>query len=397
MSSKWGRNLLVTIYGRSHDECIGVKIEGLPAGEIIDMVELQEFLDRRSPGKDGVSQRKESDVPVILSGIRDGLTDGKMLEAVIYNEDVKSIDYVNLKYTPRPGHADYPAYIKFSGAEDMRGGGRFSGRLTAPLCIAGGIAKQILSRRQIEIEASLSTDYLAEKDDSVGGIVSCRITGLPIGIGDALFDGIDGSIASAVFGIPAVKGIEFGAGFRSASMKGSENNDEYYLCDGEVCCKTNNAGGVLGGMTTGMPLIFNVAFKPTPSIAKEQRTVNLKTMEETVISISGRHDPCVAVRAVPVVEAVAALAILDAMPCNDFSSLRNRIDIIDRNIACLLKSRFELTDAIGDYKRAKGMSVTDASREHEVLENVSSVAGKGLEKEVSEIYSEIFEMSKKRQ
>lgn len=397
MSSRWGKNLCVEIYGASHDDFIGVKVEGLPAGEVIDMVELNEFMARRSPGKAGASARRESDIPVIKSGIRDGLTDGGVLSAIIYNEDVRSGDYDALKHTPRPGHADFPAYVKSGGKEDMRGGGRFSGRMTAALCVAGGIARQILQKRGIEVNAVLSTDYKAEENDSVGGLISCEITGLPVGLGDAVFDGIDGSIASIVFSIPAVKGIEFGAGFRACSMKGSENNDEFCISDGQVRCITNNAGGVLGGMTDGMPLTFNVAFKPTPSIAKKQKTVNLQTMEETEIEIRGRHDPCVAVRAVPAVEAAAAIAILDAMPRTDVTNLRNEIDAADRRIAALLKRRFELTDAVGEYKKAKNLPVEDLQREYEVIDNVAQVCGEGLEKEVAKIYSDIFRLSKERQ
>ena len=397
MPSKFGENIKVSIFGRSHEQYVGVTVEGLPAGEVIDLNKLYEFMRRRSPGKEGTSQRQEKDIPVIQSGITDGLTDGKPLTAIIYNEDVKSEDYKELACIPRPGHADYGAYIKFGGKEDMRGGGKFSGRMTAPLCAAGGIALQILSSRGIEIHAKLETDYEPQDGDSVGGIVLCEIFGLPVGLGDALFDGLDGKIASAVFAIPAVKGIEFGAGFKAAAMSGSENNDEYIISDGKVTCSSNNAGGILGGMSNGMPVVFRTAFKPTPSISKEQRSVNLCTMEETTIKVKGRHDPCVAIRAVPVVEAAAAIAVLDCMPGSDRSNIRNKIDIIDREIAVLLKERFALTDDIGRYKKKNNLKVKDISREYEVIDNVASAAGDGLETEISKIYADIFDLSVKRQ
>ncbi len=345
----FGRNVKIEIFGESHGECIGVKAENLKKGEKIDVQELQEFLDLRAPGKNEFSTpRKEADKVEILSGVDvHGETNGEKFEAVIYNTNTRSQDYE--KTVPRPGHADYPAYIKYG--KIPAGGGRYSGRLTAPLCIIGGIALQILKKRGIKIDAhilnihgqyddsfdSLSNDVFdtykkpfpvindekGEKmkaeilkakaeGDSVGGMVECKITGLPIGLGDALFDGIDGHIAEAVFAIPAVKGIEFGKGFEASRLYGSENNDSYYF-DKEVKAFSNNAGGVLGGMSSGFPLIFTVAFKPTPSIYKEQKSVDLKTNENTAFSVKGRHDPCIVQRAVPPVIAAAAIAILDLL------------------------------------------------------------------------------------
>lgn len=354
MSSEYGRKLKISVFGQSHGRAIGVNIDGLPAGEAIDMEELLAFMARRAPGGELATKRREPDIPVFLSGFENGKTCGFPLCAVIENKDQRSGDYTGLTVTPRPGHADYTAGLRYSGYADMRGGGHFSGRLTAPLCIAGGIAKQLLARRGIYVGAHLLSvaniedepfplepsremlDALGKKEipvingetgkkmaeaikaaagemDSVGGVIECAVTGIPAGIGSPMFDGVENRLAQAVFGIPAVKGLEFGAGFKAASMKGSENNDPFVIADGRIRTETNNCGGVLGGITTGMPVLFRAAFKPTPSIAGEQRTVDIINMKNTVLNIKGRHDPCVAVRAVPVVEAVAATVILDML------------------------------------------------------------------------------------
>ena len=355
MSSEYGKKLKISVFGQSHGKAIGVNIDGLPAGESIDMDELLSFMARRAPGtSDLATRRKEPDIPVFLSGLEDGKTCGFPLCAIIENKDQHSKDYAGLTDTPRPGHADYTARLRYGTSVDMRGGGHFSGRLTAPLCIAGGIAKQILARRGIYVGAHLACiagikdesfpleppkelfDSLAKKAipvinedagekmaeairnaasemDSVGGVIECAVTGLPAGIGSPMFDGVENRLAQAVFGIPAVKGIEFGAGFDVASMKGSENNDPFIIEDGKIKTLTNNCGGILGGITTGMPVVLRAAFKPTPSIAKEQRTINIPKMENTTLNIKGRHDPCVVIRAVPVVEAVTATVILDML------------------------------------------------------------------------------------
>ncbi len=355
MSSEYGKALKISVFGQSHGKAIGVNIDGLPAGEEIDEKELISFMQRRAPGKSDVTtHRKEADTPVFLSGIVDGKTCGVPVCAVIENKDAHSSDYSGFSNTPRPGHADYTSVIKYGESADIRGGGHLSGRLTAPICIAGGIAKQILEKRGIYIGAHISSvcrvkddgfplfpteklfEEIAKKPfpvindeigdamkkvilsaandlDSVGGCVECAIIGLPAGIGSPMFDGIENRIGAAIFGIPAIKGIEFGAVFRSSEMYGSENNDPFYAKDGKVMTETNNCGGILGGISTGMPIVFNVAFKPTPSIGKEQRTVDLKSMTDTHITVGGRHDPCVAVRAVPAVEAVAATVILDML------------------------------------------------------------------------------------
>ena len=354
MSSEFGTILRVNIFGESHGRAIGVTMQGLPAGERVDQAELDSFLDRRRPGKNALSTaRNEPDRPVFLSGLHEGKTTGSPLTAIIENLDARSRDYSELADKPRPGHADYTAYAKWNGEADMRGGGHFSGRLTAPLCIAGGIAKQLLARKGIFVGAHLYAvagiadtsfpmlpdqallEMIGEKAfpvlddaqgkcmqeairtasheaDSVGGVIECAAIGLPTGLGGPMFDGVESRLSHALFGIPAIKGLEFGAGFAAAAMRGSENNDPFRMGeDGNVTTETNHAGGILGGITTGQPVILRVAVKPTPSIAKPQRTVSLSSRENAELIVHGRHDPCVAHRAVPVVEAVTALVLLD--------------------------------------------------------------------------------------
>ena len=330
MSYRFGKDITADVFGASHAPEIGVEIRGLPAGEDIDLAELQAFLDRRKPGgQPGSTGRREPDAPEIVSGLKDGATDGKPLRAVIRNRDTRSGDYSELNDVPRPGHADYTAKVKYGMDYDVKGGGAFSGRMTAPLCIAGGIALQILARRGISVGAHIvsiagETDPIAmdraieearSEGDSVGGVIECVIEGVPAGLGGPMTEGVESRIAAMAFGIPAVKGIEFGAGFRAAEMRGSENNDAFYAdrADGSIKTKTNNAGGILGGITNGMPVVFRVAVKPTPSIAKEQDSVSLSRRENVKLRVKGRHDACIVPRAVPVVEAVAALAIMDLM------------------------------------------------------------------------------------
>jgi chorismate synthase len=328
MSSVYGENIKVSIWGQSHSPAIGVTIDGLPAGIEIDISRLQQFLDRRAPGKNRFSTaRSEGDAPEFLSGLKDGFTCGAPLTAVIRNSDARPSDYEELKSKPRPSHADYTAQVKYGGFQDASGGGHFSGRLTAPLCIAGGICLQILERQGITISASVKSivgqtepgrmtaavDKARARGDSVGGIIECVALNIPAGIGDPMFDGMENRISKAVFAIPAVKGIEFGNGFSCALLFGSENNDAFYTDNGEIKTKTNNHGGILGGITSGMPVVFRVAVKPTPSIGIRQETVNMKTGENTDIAIPGRHDPCIVFRALPCVEAAAALAVYDAI------------------------------------------------------------------------------------
>ena len=325
MSSTYGENLKISIFGQSHSEAIGVVIDGLPAGFEVDMDELGEFLARRAPGQGKhTTSRKEPDRPEFLSGLAGGKTCGAPLAALIRNTNTRSSDYDNIRDIPRPGHADFAARIKYGGAEDVSGGGHFSGRLTAPLCIAGGIALQILREKGITVKAEikeiggksdgfLETVEEARLDaDSVGGIIECVIEGVPAGYGNPMFGGVENKIASCVFGIPAVKGVEFGAGFEAARMRGSENNDEfYYEEDGRVRTRTNNHGGILGGITTGMPIVFRAAFKPTPSIGKPQKSISFSEKKDAVLEIKGRHDPCVVMRAAPCIEAAAAITVLD--------------------------------------------------------------------------------------
>lgn len=355
MSSEFGNILRVSVFGQSHGKAIGVVVDGLPAGEAIDLEELQRFLDRRRPGTGPLSTaRKETDVPEFLSGLEGGKTCGAPLCAVIKNADQHSKDYGELADKPRPGHADFTAWAKWGGHADMRGGGHFSGRLTAPLCVAGGIAKQILARRGIFVGAHLASvagicdrpfplyppaalfSEIAAKPfpvldeaagermraaileakndlDSVGGVIECAAAGLPAGLGEPMFGGVENRLAAALFGIPAVKGVEFGEGFRAAELRGSENNDPFTVEDGEIRAETNRAGGILGGITTGMPLVLRAAVKPTPSIGRPQKTVRLSAMEAAELTVHGRHDPCVAHRAVPVAEAVMAAVLLDML------------------------------------------------------------------------------------
>lgn len=354
--STYGEKIRLTVFGESHGEGIGAVLEGIPAGLEIDTQELLNQMARRAPGKDKTAtSRLEKDYPHIKSGILKGVTTGAPICCIIDNTNTKSGDYSNLLSLPRPGHSDYAAYVKYKGFNDIRGGGHFSGRLTAPIVFAGGICRQLLESRGISIAAHISSigevedesfnpveidgelikrlshssfaliNQEAEEDmrdvvekarmklDSVGGTVECAVTGVEPGIGGPLFDGIEGAIAKAVFGIPAVKGIEFGRGFESAKLNGSQNNDPLEYKEGRVVSKTNNCGGILGGISNGMPIIFKAAIKPTPSISAEQNTVNLKTGENAKLEIKGRHDPCIVPRAVPVIEAAAAVAILNLM------------------------------------------------------------------------------------
>lgn len=358
MSSTYGENLKLSIFGQSHGKAIGMTLDGIPAGLSVDLEKLQCFLNRRAPGQHAYdTPRKEEDRPEFLSGLLNGFTCGAPLAAVIYNTNTRSGDYSNLTNHPRPGHADYTAQIKYGGYQDAAGGGHFSGRLTAPLCIAGGLCKQWLEEKGIVIRAHILsigniTDLPSALDptepdlslirsdfpvlnhdaglkmqkiiadakshgDSVGGVIRCYITGLPAGLGGPMFGGIEGKLAQIIYGIPAVKGLDFGSGFAGSRVLGSENNDAYTVKNGKIVTKTNHAGGILGGITTGMPLIFQAAIKPTPSIAKEQTTVDLNNMNEESLCIKGRHDPCIVPRAVPVIEAAAAIAIFDLILGNN--------------------------------------------------------------------------------
>ena len=361
MSSTYGENLKLSIFGQSHGAAIGMTLDGIPAGLPVDLEALQTFLNRRAPGQsDWSTPRKEADRPEILSGLVDGFTCGAPIAALIRNGNTKSRDYANLYDVPRPGHADYTAQVKYGGFQDVAGGGHFSGRLTAPLCIAGGMCKQWLEQMGIRIGAHIlaigecgdvyfdpmdpelegvGTDFpvleeasgkamrqliaqAREARDSVGGIIECAITGLPAGIGEPMFGGMESRIAQIVFGIPAVKGVEFGIGFDCACVPGSQSNDDFAIADGKIVTRTNNAGGIQGGITNGMPLIFTTAFKATPSIACAQQSVSLSRMEAVTLEVKGRHDPCIVPRAVPVVEAAAAIAVYDLILGNTQTNRR---------------------------------------------------------------------------
>ena len=346
----------VSIFGESHGSGIGTVINGLPAGIELDTDKILDFMARRAPKKDGMSTRRsEKDIPEILSGFYNGRTTGTPLAAVIRNTDTRSQDYENISVSARPGHADYTGYVRYNGANDPRGGGHFSGRITPPLVFAGAACGQILETAGIYSCAHILTldgvcdekfngldiprelmsriksaemplidegraDEMkarvlaaAEELDSVGGIIECALTGLPAGIGSPMFDGIENRISQAVFGIPAVKAISFGEGFGFAEMRGSQANDEMYMSDGKVKTRTNNNGGICGGISNGMPIIFSVAVRPTPSIAKPQQTVDFINGKDTELVIKGRHDACIVPRAVPVVEAAANIAVLSLM------------------------------------------------------------------------------------
>ena len=361
MNSTYGENLKLTIFGESHGPAIGMTLDGIPAGLPVDLEKLQSFLNRRAPGQNEWSTpRKEEDRPEFLGGLLDGYTCGAPIAAVIYNKNTRSGDYDNLKNCPRPGHADYTAQVKYGGFQDAAGGGHFSGRLTAPLCITGGLCKQWLEEMGIRIGAhilaigecgdvyftptapeldQIHTDFptiseeaaISMRDcivlakaqgDSVGGIIECAVTGLPAGIGEPMFGGVESRIAQIIYGIPAVKGVEFGVGFECACLPGSQSNDDFEIIDGKIVTQTNQAGGILGGITNGMPVIFSVAMKATPSIAAAQQSVSLSTMENTTLEIKGRHDPCIVPRAVPVIEAAAAIAIYDMILGNTQTNRR---------------------------------------------------------------------------
>ena len=326
MASIFGKNVKISIFGQSHSAAIGVVIDGLPAGIKLDQEKLQSFLDRRAPGQSRyTTARKEGDRPEFLSGLVDGTTCGAPLAAVIRNTNTRSSDYDNIRDVPRPGHADYTAHIKYGGFEDVSGGGHFSGGLTAPLCVAGGIALQILEQKGVSVSASIleiggsredpfgKIEEARREGDSVGGVIQCTAEGLPPGIGEPMFDGLENRIAQAVFAIPAVKGIEFGRGFEAARLRGSENNDQFCYDGERVRTRTNNHGGILGGISSGMPVVFRVAIKPTPSISIEQDSISYSREENVRIAVRGRHDPCIVPRAVPCVEAACALAIYDLM------------------------------------------------------------------------------------
>ena len=350
--SIFGNKLKIEVFGSSHSESIGVKIDGFPTKMKVDKNFLSAIMARRAPGQALTTPREEKDEVEFLTGLNEkGETNGETICAIIRNQNTRSKDYSNIINTPRPSHADYTALVKYGDEKEVIGGGRFSGRLTAPLCIAGALCLQYLKEKGIKIAAHISSignvcddlydptndkiqdnvlgfpclnaqkseemksliEKAKEDLDSVGGVVECKIVGLPVGIGGPMFEGVEGQLAQIMFAIPAVKGFEVGSGFNGSKLFGSQNNDPLCIINGEVKTATNNSGGINGGITNSMPIIFKVAFKPTPSIGKPQQSVNLKEMKEETLVIKGRHDPCVVLRAVPVVESCAAIAMLDMM------------------------------------------------------------------------------------
>ena len=356
MSGMWGSKIKISIFGESHGNAIGINIDGLPSGLELNLEDIAYEMRRRAPGKSPLSTaRSEEDIPEILSGYFNGKTTGTPLCAIIRNTNTRSKDYSLLKDVMRPGHADYSGNIRYNGFNDYRGGGHFSGRITAPLVFAGAICKQILKEKGIvvaahvksikdikdksfldsdidlnfvealktfelplidkSIEENMRKEILEAKEDmdSVGGTIECGVFGINPGVGDPFFDSVESTLAHLLFSVPAVKGVEFGRGFELTNMRGSQANDEIYYEDGKVKTRTNNNGGILGGITNGMPIIFTTAIKPTSSIGKEQKTVNINTKENTILKVEGRHDPCIVQRAIPVIEAVTAIGILELL------------------------------------------------------------------------------------
>lgn len=460
MSVLRGEKLTLSIFGTSHGTSIGMILDGLPPGIRIDEEALATFMTRRAPGQSNLSTaRKEPDHPEFISGIKDGMTTGEQIKAIIYNTDVKSSDYSALARTPRPGHADYTAHVKYKGHEDSRGGGTFSGRMTAPLCIAGGICKQILESEGIAVSASIhdihgnSSEPLSEivkaqaLRDSVGGTVICTVSGLAAGYGGPLFEGLEGRLSQAIFGIPAVKGIEFGAGFGAAEMYGSENNDEfYYDAEGNVRTRTNNCGGILGGISDGMDIEFRVAIKPTPSIARVQRTIIYDSREETEIEVHGRHDPCIVPRALPCIEAATAIVLVDVMLSQQpgesadikseyvqiensdkdastagqaastapdeqpdgmlnngdsgvqhISDCRSEIDAIDSQLLPLIEQRLRVAEAVAIYKQEHNLEIVDQPREDSLFSKLQSRSSRDLADLNKDIFKAIINASCKHQ
>lgn len=479
MASVFGEQLKIKVWGASHAPEIGITIEGLPKGILLDMDEIQKFLNRRKGGQNAYStKRQEADTPVIQSGAEEYRTTGEPLTAIFLNQNTRSSDYDEMRYIPRPSHADYTSYVKYGDSMDRSGGGMFSGRLTLPLCFAGAVCMQILKNKGVRIAGHVSAvggicddafdslnpdiegvgrngDHFpvlnpeageqmvalmtscAAEGDSVGGVIECAVTGLPAGVGEPLYESVEAHISELMFGVPAVKGIEFGSGFKCAEMKGSECNDPFIIEDGTVKTKTNHSGGIQGGITNGMPVILRVAVKPTPSIYKEQQTVNMKELTETTLSLKGRHDPCIVPRALPCIEAVCAIALYDLMIAGGFvkeesnpgepakeekeageliitdqkdgksakevkpgdvvkedkasadtglSSVREQIDALDDRIASLISDRMDLAGAIALKKKEQGLSVRNEKRENEVLNHVAAVSGEEKGEYMKEIY-----------
>lgn len=430
-----GETLRLSIFGASHEAQIGMTLDGFPAGERIGTDALAAFLSRRAPGRNAWSSaRREADEPEFLSGLRDGVSDGAPITAILRNTDARGADYASISAVPRPGHADYAAWVRTGSIP--AGGGAWSGRMTAALCIAGGICLQFLERRGVAVRSriaqiggiadegeltaasrpggfpTLSAERGGEmiaaiaaakaEGDSLGGTAECAVFGLPAGLGGPLFDGLEGRISALLYAIPAVKGVEFGLGFAAARLRGSENNDPFVLRAGRVETATNNCGGLLGGVTDGMPLLFRAAFKPTPSIAKTQKSVDLASMTETELSVGGRHDPCVVPRALPCVEAAAAIALCDAMISRgtegeELAALRARIDRLDGDIQTLFERRMALCERVAAYKAGHALPVRDAAREREKLRLSAARASAGMAAYDAALTEQLMALSRRRQ
>ena len=367
-----------TIFGESHGPAVGVLIQNIPAGLPVDGELIHADLLRRKASGALATGRHEPDEVEFLAGVYQGSTTGDALVAVLRNRDVRSGDYAALRDTPRPGHADYAAFVRSGGCNDYRGGGRFSGRLTAPLTVAGSLAKTFLKTLDITVNAVVLEEEVLrrraaearENGDSVGGQIRCTVSGVPAGLGGPDWrDTVESEISRHVFAIPAVKAIGFGEGEGFAALHGSEANDAFRTDGSRVFTETNHSGGINGGISNGMDIVFTATFRPTPSIAKPQETVDLARMENTAVTVGGRHDSCVALRAAPVVEAAAALAICRLLPADDGSlaGLRRQLDDVDEQMTSLLARRLALAGEIGRYKAAQGLPVLDEAREKEVL------------------------------
>ena len=350
MRNSLGKTFTITSFGESHGNCVGIIIDGCPAGLPVTAEDIQREVDKRRPGTwVAATARVEADKVEILSGIFNGRTTGAPVCLLIWNKDIDSSEYERIRFLPRPGHADYTAFIKYGGFNDFRGGGRFSGRITASFVMAGAVAKKLLSLIGIEVlahtvaiggikaetqafneikenveknpvrcadlraaeEMARVIEQAKEDGDSVGGLIEGIALNVPVGLGEPVFDTLEGDLAKALFAIPAVKGVEFGSGFLAAEKRGSENNDPFTIRNGKIVTETNNAGGILGGISNGMPIVVRVAIKPTPSIARSQETVNIKKMESSSLMVKGRHDACIVPRAVPVVESMVAVTLCD--------------------------------------------------------------------------------------
>ena len=439
MKSTFGTNIRITMEGASHGDYVRCTATGIPQGITVDMDGLMAFMARRRGGQRNTTPRKEADIPEFLSGLKDGVTDGTSLVVNIPNLNQRSGDYNGFADTPRPSHADYTSRLRFPGC-DLRGGGHFSARLTAPLCAIGYVCMCALKEKGVSIGAHLAqvgtakdkafdlvnvtkADFVladgmpvldqvagqamdeiiqaAAKDgDSIGGMVECAVVGMPAGVGSPLGNGIENRLTSALYVLGALRGVEFGAGFDAISMRGSQHNDPFVIKDGKVATETNYSSGIQAGITNGMPIVFRCAFKPTASISMEQKTVSLSQKEETTIAISGRHDPCIAVRAVPCVEAITAIVMLDAMldgEAGDMAQCRKAIDSINNRLVELLCQRMALAGKIAEEKDKLGLPTFDPAREQIVLDKVKSLAetidaGKG--EAMAQIFQEIMRITR---